>query len=612
MNEKDSEKYIKECIIQYRNGTPLISDIEFDNLKFKYATLYPNNETFTENNIESDLEVFEGKTIKTPTKMLSIQKAYSVKDIVKWANDIIKLTLDKNTQFRITPKLDGYAAYDTGEFCCTRGDGENGTDITRIFDRGVKTYTTTGIKNIRGMGKGEIVINKHYFNEHLATTFDNSRNLLSSVIKEKELDDNIKIAINDGAVVFFPFSQCQALSLTLEHFNTDDKIESVWNQLLNDFHYETDGLVFEITDDNIKSLMGNTNHHYRWQIAFKKNEEYHDVEVLDVIPQTSKMGRLIPVVLLKPTKISNVIISRATGHHYGNIIDNGIGKGAIVRVCRSGLVIPYIQSVVKKLSTVEIPKNCPSCNSIVKMNGDNLYCENTNCFSQISNLLEYFFKTIGNIDGFGSSVILTLVENEITDIVSIYNMSRQDFSNCGYTGKIGDNLLSALNKSKQLPITDWKFLAAFSIPGVGKGGCEKLLKVYSLHEIFNLSYNDIISIDGFGSISTETLLNQLNIIKNDFDILYPQFNIIHTKNTPNTHHDCVFATKTLVFTGTMKSDKRANLEILLKSFGGKVGSAISKNTDYLVVGENAGSKLKEAEKLGVKILTEDEFLKMLL
>lgn len=611
LGEKEAEALMRGLNESYRAGAPEVQDSDYDYLLEYFAEKYPENRYFNQEEVESDLGLFEGKTVKLPERMLSTQKAYSHEEIAKWADNVLSVSrtfgmIEEEVGFRITPKLDGYAAFDDGVTLYTRGDGKYGTDITRAFDRGLSPET-----GIRGCGKGEIVVNKKFFEENLSHTYDNTRNVIAGVIKEGELDPNIALAIKAEAVLFVPFSCVPSLVLTRKNLLV--KLEEIWDEVANDFPYDTDGLVIEAIDPRIKERMGFTSHHFKWQIAFKKNTEYHNIPVLRVTPQTSKSGRIIPVVELVPTKVSGVIITRATGHHYGNIIEEGICEGAVVRVCRSGLVIPYIESVVTPADNVHVPSHCPSCNAPTKMDGDNLYCTNeVSCPAQIEKTLEYFFKTLGNCDGFGPAVISIFCDAGITSVRGIYSGSVEDFQSIGISPGVAENLFTELQRSKLEPIEDWKFLAAFSIPGVGRGGCEKLLTKYTLDEVFHLSIDDLLTVNDFGEKRATAVFERLEEIRQEFNYLYGLgFNLIQTKQSAKPVSSNISG-KTVVFTGTMVQGKRGDMEKHAKSLGAKVSGSVSAKTDYLVCGENVGAtKTNAAKEHGVTILTENEYLKMI-
>lgn len=354
--------------------------------------------------------------------------------------------------------------------------------------------------------------------------------------------------------------------------------------------------------------MGATRHHHRWQIAFKINEEKAEVEVKEVVPQTSRTGRLTPVAILEPTKLSGATISRATVHHYGMVKSKGVGKGAIVELVRSGLVIPKIERVVKKVEP-DIPSKCPSCDSKVVWDGDNLCCPNTTeCSSQAENTLIHFFKTLGNVDGFGPKVISKLYDSGINSLHSIYSLKAENLVEIGFGEKTASNLVAQLNASKSIEVEDWRFLAAFGVPRLGAGNCENLLGHHAITEVFELSVAEMVLMDGFAEVSANTIYQGLKSIRKEFDQIYTlNFNLKATVH--HEHQDLPLTGDVLVFTGTMENGTRPDMEAKAKGLGAKVGKSVSGNTTYLVTGKNVGeNKINNARRKGVKILTEVEYL----
>jgi len=617
---------IKACNVEYRGGKPIVSDLFYDSVLIEELRRRDPNHEFLKS-VEPEPELIEGKTVQLPQRMLSTDKAYSIDAIEKWVNRVAKEAAEvgfgrNDLIFKVTPKLDGFAAYDDGERLYTRGDGYRGTDITRAFENGLDILgrcVSDTDEELRGKGPGEIVVSKAYFDEHLSDKYENSRNVIASVIKEGELDIEIKTAIANKAILFAPFSMLNCCVIDANVLLED--FEQIREEMLNSI-FDVDGIVIECINEPVKQHMSHTSHHHRWQIAFKENTEYHDIEVEGLAWQTSKTGRITPVVQLKPTKVSGVTISRATGHHYGNVQSKGIDAGAVVKVCRSGLVIPYIESVVTPVSAINVPAWCPSCSAPTHIDGDNLLCTNTvDCPAQIERTIEYFFKTIGNCDGFGPKIIQQLVgQYPDISIIDVYTGGgdtrgmNKYFGRAGIGQGIGNNLIDELERSKKEPIEDWRFLAAFSIPNVGKGGCERLLKHHRLEDVFNLTVDQIVEIDGFAKKTATALVEALDRIKSSFDALYSLgFNLIRTPlNSEKTAISSAISNKTIVFTGSMKSGSRDELQSGARALGANVASSVTSKTDYLVCGDKVGaSKTEAAVKKGVKVLTEEVYLKLL-
>jgi DNA ligase (NAD+) len=609
LSEEKAQKTVEKLNERYRAGNASMPDRLYDALLLKLSEKFPDNEVFGERIVESDIGIFGSKTVPLPARMLSTQKAYKKEEIEKWADGIITVGREfgiHDVFFKVTPKLDGFAAYHQKGKLYTRGDGRNGTDISWVVNR--------LCDHIRIDGPGEIVVEKEYFEKHLSGKYENTRNVIASFIKEGELEPEILDAALSGAIVFKPFSELNGWgAFTYEELLS--QLELIWETNNTYGNYDTDGLVIEVTSDAIKAKVGHTNHHHRWQIAFKKNTEFHDIEVTDLVWQTSKNGRLTPVVLLTPTKISGVTISRATGHHYGNVKNNMIERGAVVRVCRSGLVIPYIERVITPAKLFVTPGFCPSCAADTEIDGDNLLCSNDpiSCPAQVEGMIEFFFQTLGNIDGFGPKVIEQICEKSGASSLShIYSFKLSDLKRCGFGEKTALNLFQELSGSLSRPIEDWRFLAAFSIHNVGKGGCERLLQKHKLEDVFGLTIEDIKKIDGFSDKKAESLVRSLKNIKSEFDKLYELgFNLQETPRGEIKKYTKIYG-KQIVFTGSMQTGSREEMKKKAKELGAIVGESVSSKTNFLVCGANVGAnKTSAAEKHGVMVLTESEWLELI-
>lgn len=595
------------CNLLYRAGMPIVDDSHYDNVIIKELSLRNPDHPFL-NQVEP--EAFVGKTVPLPKPMLSTNKAYSEKTVRDWLSNVV--TAAAIAQYpadqiliRVTSKLDGFACYDDGQLLYTRGDGLEGTDITFILDRGVKVVGT------RIPGPGEIVVNKQYFQEHLSDTYENTRNFIGSVLREQQLSLIVQQACLAGAIVFQPFSLLPSWTGTIDELLHD--FESIINNVWGLVDFDVDGVVLEVTQQDIQKLMGSTRHHHKWQLAFKRNEAPIEVPVLDVTYQTGKTGVITPVAELEPTMISGVTISRATAHNAGHVKKWSLGKGSIVKVVRAGLVIPKIIDAVKP-GVMNIPATCPSCGSATGWENDKLYCSNLlTCPAQLECKLLYFFNTLGTADGFGPATIETLCRHGIRNIADIYELSIEQFRSMGFGLKQSDNLYAALNISRKVSVADWSFLAAFGITNIGRGGCELLLKHYPLSTIFDLTYAQIVAIKGFGDITAMTLVNTLKEIKPEFDRLYQLgFTIRYTPIGGEVTQDSPIKGKFVVFTGTMVTKTRQVMEQQAKSLGALVGSSVSGRTSYLVVGSDpGGTKLKAAKQHGTMVLSEQEYQQLI-
>ncbi len=596
----------------YRAGEPVISDDLYDHVFLaELKKRHPEHPYL--HTVEPE-PAFTGKTVKLPVQMLSTEKAYDLESIEKWVEKIEKAAIEigldpEKLVYRMTPKLDGYAAYDDGKHLYTRGDGRKGTDITRGFERGLSVAGN----GQRGQGAGEIVVSKTYFKEKLAQYFDNARNFQASIIKEKELNEHALAAIKSRAAVFYPFSQLPAWEGSAKQMlaEFDDLVEKVSAMV----DYDVDGVVIEVTDEALKQHLGATRHHHRWQIAFKSNLESAEVKVLKVIPQTSRSGRVNPVAELEPTRLSGALISRATAHHYGMVKELGIGPGTIIELTRSGMVIPKIERVIVPAEP-QIPDVCPSCGHELIWESDYLYCPNSvYCPAQIEHTMEHFFKTLGNVDGFGRKTIEKLHAAGINSVYEIYQLTQERLEEMGFGEKTSRNLINELIRSRTEPIEDWRFLGAFGIYRMGLGNCERLLQHHHLLDIFSLTVDEIIEIEGFAEKTAAVIVESFRNIKGDFFKIYNLgFNLVATpllSEQPENQASPIWG-KVIVFTGTMKHGTREEMKKQAKKMGAKVASSVTGKTDYLVTGEKVGeAKIRAAQEKGVTVLTEDQYIEMI-
>jgi DNA ligase (NAD+) len=606
-------EFLKIANAAYRAGNRIIPDDEYD---FTYlAELRNRNPHHPYLSTVEPESSFEGKTVELPVQMLSTRKTYSIEEVKKWLLEIHKeaaeagLEIDQ-VRLRVTPKLDGYAAYDDGEHLYTRGDGRRGTDITRVFERGL----CIGGNGRRGQGAGEIVVSESYFAEHLAEKFENTRNFQASIIREKDLDPLAEQAIFDKAAVFFPFAALPSWEGSIDELHT--KFNEVAHEVRNSVGYDVDGIIIEVVNEDIRRNMGAARHHHRWQLAYKENLERAKVKVLNIRPQTSRSGRVNPVAELEPTRLSGASIRNATAHHYKMVMEKGIGPGAVIELVRSGLVIPKIENVLIKATPV-IPERCPSCETRLIWEKDFLVCPNTSdCPAQIENTLEHFFNTIKNIDGFGSQTIKKFYANGIRTVHDVYLLDKDALVRMGFSEKkAAQNLLDQLQRSRTESLEDWRFLAAFGIYHMGLGMCERVLQHFHLENVFEVTMDELSSVEGFANIAAKSVLEGLGRIKNRFWTLYRLgFNLqrtplitegLESKNSP-------ISSKLIVFTGAMQSGSREELKSQAKALGARVASSVTGKTDLLVIGENVGTvKMTDAREKGVKVITEDDYLALI-
>jgi DNA ligase (NAD+) len=590
----------------YRSGAPIISDDAYDHLVAQLAELAPDHPFLQ----AVEPEVFEDKRqVRHPIPMLSTEKAYTFEQLERFCQRVIKEAAAVGVTdpvLRVTPKLDGLAGRDAGDLFATRGNGEVGYEISSAFDKGVIAIGG------RGQGIGEIVAVDSYFKAHLAEFFVHPRNMVVGIISSDTLNENARKALEEGMVHFVPYRRLPFWEGIPQKLL--EKIDGIKKELLSQIDYPNDGLVAEVVDQAVRQHMDATSHHYRWQIAIKEKGDTAVTSVETIIWQVGRTGNVTPVLLVKPVALSGATIRRVTAHHAGMVQNLSIGPGAVIEIIRSGEVIPKLEAVHKKAANVNLPENCPVCHVRLEWSNDFLKCANQDCPAQIEQRISHWFKTLGTADWFGIKTIQKLVKNGFDSLEKIYAMNEEAFRKLGFGPVQSSNLASALVLSRTRPVEDWRFLAAFGIPDLGKGDSRKILAHIPLEKLPQIPAAEIEKISGFGQKTSLSIQTGLTSISEMFDhMLARQFNLTRTPIiTADTHFSHPIAGKKVVFSGKMQMGSREEMQTMARGLGAIVQSAVSSATDFLVCGEKVGAaRLAKAKKLGIKIFLESDYLKMI-
>jgi DNA ligase (NAD+) len=541
--------------------------------------------------------------------MLSIEKAYTREHLERFVARVHKeaAALDMAAAtFRLTPKLDGLAGRDDGRVLASRGNGETGYDITSAFAKGVIPIGG------RGQGIGEIVALKSYFDQHMRDFFEHPRNMVVGIISSDTLNDNAKRALSDRMIHFVPYRSM--ISIEVEGQRLVENAPSLIRQLLSDVDYPTDGVVAEVTDDQLKAHMGATAHHYRWQIAIKTKGETGQTTVIGIQWQVGRTGNVTPVMEVEPVALSGATIRRVTAHHAGNIRNLAIGIGTRIEVIRSGEVIPKLEAVLDARGDVQLPEACPVCDRPLGWQNDFLKCTNSHCRAQIEQRISHWFRILGNADWFGIKTIQKIVDNGHDSLEAVYGLTEADFVEMGFGPVQSKNLAAAITTSRTKAVDDWRFLAAFGIANLGTGDSRKLLAYHPIESVTTLTEDQVKAIKGFGDITSSTIVADLSRLKPLIDhMLALGFNLQRTPlASQQSAIDSPVAGKAVVFTGKMSHGSRAAMQAEARALGAAVQTAVSGSTDFLVCGENVGAKkIAKARELGLTVLTEAEYLDMI-
>jgi DNA ligase (NAD+) len=599
---KELERYNQA----YRSGRPLISDDAYDRLVEQLRVADPKHRYLHRVEPESFSERIE---VRHPAPMLSTEKAYTDEQLQRFIARVEKAAavLDAtDLQFKITPKLDGLSGRDDGIQFASRGNGIIGYEISSAFDKGVVPIGG------RGQGLGEIVAVQSYFENHLKDKFEHPRNMVVGIVLSDTLNKDAEKALIDGRVHFVPYNQLPVWEG--DGHAVLSAIHDISDRLTAAVDYPMDGVVVEVVNENIKHHMGATSHHYRWQIAVKRKGETAQTVVKGIHWQVGRTGHITPVMSVIPINLSGATIRRVTAHHAGMVAKLGIGAGARIEVIRSGEVIPKLERVLETSETVILPERCPSCDTPLGWKGDFLRCTFKACPAQREQRICHWFRTLGSADWFGIKTVQKLVAKGYDSLERIYALEAQDFVQMGFGPVQSKNLAQALMVSRTKTIEDWRFLAALGIPDLGLGDSRRLLQHVRLEALTKLSSQAIAGIKGFGEITSRSIAQGLSDQKETLaHLLGLGFNLDKTPLSSETIlQGRPIAGKKLVFTGKMQKATRREMQSQASKMGASVQTALSGATDFLICGEKAGaSKLKKATQLGVEIISENDYYRLI-
>jgi len=393
--------------------------------------------------------------------------------------------------------------------------------------------------------------------------------------------------------------------------NSIDEIEKFYHKLISKretIEMMMDGMVVKVDDVGVAEELGYTVKYPRWMCAYKFPAVEKVTRIKAITLQVGRTGVVTPVAEIEPVNIEGAMISRATLHNFDEIERKDIRINDSVIIIRSGDVIPKIIKVLKDRRdgtqiVVNRPTLCPTCGSELLDEGTLIKCQNLDCPDRIINAIKYFAsKGCMNIDGLGAKIVEQLVsEGKISHILDLYSLRYEDLEGLeGFKTKKINNLLSSIEATKGAALH--RVINAVGIEHIGEVGAKVLARKFGLN-VVDASYDELISIEGFGEEMANSVLEFMRVNK---DILLKLFEIISpTVETITEVKDNPFKGKTVVITGTM-SVSRDEVKAYLESLGAKVSSSVSKKTDFVIYGEDAGSKLDKANELGVITLSEDE------
>ncbi len=638
-------------ILYHVYDTPEVSDTVYDSLMKELAELeqaYPeyDSQVSPTKRVGGDpIDAFQKVT--HDIKQWSFDNVFSFDELTEWEDRnitlLIKNGITEKPSYVAEMKIDGLKVimtYVDGVLtrAATRGNGEVGEDITENI-RTVKSIplvlpqplTITVIGEAWIKKKDLDIINNERAKEELPL-YANTRNLAAGTLRQ--LDPKVvarrNIQIYSYDIEGGAFTTQEEELNALEKFgflvNPDRKVcktlkdvqqfYDTWIDKRSEQDYGIDGLVIKINERNLWDVLGYTAKSPRGGIAYKFPAEEVTTKLVAVTVQVGRTGAITPVAELTPVLLAGSTVARATLHNADEIERLDVRVGDTVMLRKAGDVIPEIFDVVKELRSktakkFTMPTHCPSCAtelsrvSIGKELSAALYCRNSECPAQhIEGLIHFVSKKGMNIEGLGEKIIETFHDiGLISDVVSIYHLKKSDIDGLeGFGEKSADNIITSINASRTVPLN--RFLYSLGIRHVGEQTAKDIAKHFGdIQKIRTATFEELTSVDGVGDKVGAELVAFFANAKNAnlVDRLLKEVTIIHEQKVGSSK----LSGLTFVITGTLPTLSRDEAKELIEKHGGKVSSSVSAKTNYLLAGESAGSKLSDAQKLGVTILSEE-------
>jgi DNA ligase (NAD+) len=643
----------------YVLAEPIISDFEYDMLMRELIELerqYPELVTpDSPTQRVGGAPTKEFPTVTHPVPMLSLNNAFTIEEIRDFDRRVAELLEGEKYRYVAELKFDGVAVrlkYENGILVlgATRGDGVQGDDITN----NIKTIRSIPLRLINPDEKflnievrGEVYMNKVDFEklneerERLGEKiFANPRNATAGTLKlqdpklvaQRPLRFFAYYLMAEGVELESHYENLQILKRlgfpVCEHVKLCESIDEViefwryWEERRDELPYEIDGIVVKVDSIRQQEILGAIAKSPRWAIAFKFTPRQAQTKLLGITLQVGRVGTITPVAELQPVPLGGVIITRATLHNEDYIKEKDIRVGDTVIVERSGEVIPKIVGVVLEKRPPDavpfvFPKNCPVCGGpIERPAGEaNYYCENPECPAQVRARIEHFAsRGAMDIEGLGEAIVDKLVTlgflKNYADIYDLHKHKAKLVRIEGFGEKSVQNLLNSIENSKKQPFH--RVLYALGIRYVGSETAKLLADAFgSIDKLMNASVERISSVYGIGPRIAESVYKFFHDERNLELIKRLKEAGLNFEVKPEEKAKKKLAGKTFVFTGTLKNFTREEAKEKVEELGGKVSNSVSRKTDYVVVGENPGSKYDKARQLGVKIITEEEFLDLI-
>ncbi len=636
----------------YNQDDPEISDFEYDMLMLELKNIEKEHPEFVTK--DSPTQHVGGKTdshfatVTHKVPLQSLQDVFSTADVIAFEERINKTVTSPS--YVVETKIDGLSVsleYEKGIFVrgATRGDGLVGEDVT-VNLKTIKNIPHKLTKDVDIIVRGEVFMPKKDFeklNEEREVLgeklFANPRNAAAGSLRQ--LDPQITAERNLDIYIFnvqksddIKFtSHYESLNYMKElGFNVNPYVKKCNNikEVLSaideignkrgELTFDIDGAVVKVDNLVQREEIGVTTKTPKWAVAYKYPPEKKETKVLDIVVQVGRTGAITPMAILEPVRVAGSVISKTTLHNEDFVKEKDIRIGDKVLIQKAGDVIPEVVEVLKEKRNgtekeFQMPKTCPVCGAeAVREDGEAVTrCTGIECPAMLfRSLIHFVSRDAMDIDGMGPAIIEQLLDKKLVEnIADIYSLKYEDLVSLERMGdKSAKNLLNAIEKSKENSLE--KLLNSFGIRHIGLKSAKILAKKYNnIEEIMNASYEELCGINEIGEIMAESIVKFFESKQTKDLIERLKQNGVNMESKMEKSQDERFAGKIFVLTGTLPTLSRNEASEIIEKFGGKTSGSVSKKTSFVLAGEEAGSKLKKAEELGIPIITEAEFLEMI-
>ena len=665
MNKKQAKERIEELRQQveyhakkyYDEDNPEISDFEYDMLMVELRNLenqYPelkSKDSLTQKVGGHVKEGFQKVTHEVPLQ--SLQDVFSIEEVEEFDKRMQEKAKENNikeVKYVVETKIDGLSSaleYKQGKFVrgATRGNGLVGEDVTNNL-KTIKTIPKEIKDKIDLTVRGEVFISKSDFEkmnqereENEEELFANARNaaagslrqLDSKITSKRPLDIYIfNVQKIEGKEFNSHYEELEYLNnlgfnvnpvrIYCKNIEEVKKAIEKIGEMRETLTFGIDGAVVKIDNLKFREILGTTAKTPRWAVAYKYPPEKKETILKDIICQVGRTGVITPMAILEPVKVAGSTVSKTTLHNEDFIKQKELKIGDTVVIQKAGDVIPEIFEVKKEKRTgkekeFEMPKVCPVCGApAVREEGESaIRCTGIECPAKLfRNLVHFVSREAMNIDGLGENIISQFLDKGlIKDISDIYKLTFEDIASLKKNGqKFAQNLIDSINKSKENDL--YKLITALGIRHVGTKASKLLARKYkTIDNLMEASLEDLSMINDIGPIVANSI-KEFFTQEQTIDLINKLKELgVNTKSLEENIDDNRFEGKTFVLTGSLEDFTRGEASNIIEKYGGKTSGTVSKKTDYVLAGEEAGSKLTKAQNLGITIISEEEFKNMI-